>query len=177
MTASLLQASRGPGCYSAPGTATGLSRPSPAFQDKQDRFDRPLQSMVPPVHALVFLCFAPCPAAPSPGPKALAPKPLPQSPCPTPLPQSPCLPYDPLPSNHGPVLTALAWSAFYTPANLVPAFVACLVSKSTCPLAKTPFFTRPLALCGGPFALCCGLWPSVKHGAVVCQDPLIAGSG
>lgn len=123
----------------------------------------------------MLLCFCALPLALQ--PPALAPKPLPQSPCPTPLPQSPCLPYDPLPSNHGPVLTALAWSAFYTPANLVPAFVACLVSKSTCPLAKTPFFTRPLALCGGPFALCCGLWPSVKHGAVVCQDPLIAGSG
>ena len=66
MNASALQASPGPGCYSAPNTAPGQYRPSPAFQDKQDRFDRPLQSMVPPVLAHVLLPSAPCPAAPSP---------------------------------------------------------------------------------------------------------------
>ncbi|KAA6422522.1 MAG: hypothetical protein FRX49_07383 [Trebouxia sp. A1-2] len=40
--------SAGPGSYSAPSTAPGRARPSPAFQDKQDRFDRPMQTMVPP---------------------------------------------------------------------------------------------------------------------------------
>jgi len=41
---------QGPGSYSAPSTAPGRARPSPAFQDKQDRFDRPVQTMVPPVN-------------------------------------------------------------------------------------------------------------------------------
>ena len=45
----LPQGTGGPGMYSPPRTAPGPVRPSPAFQDKQDRFDRPMQSMVPPV--------------------------------------------------------------------------------------------------------------------------------
>lgn len=76
----VVQASRGPGSYSAPSMAPGLSRPSPAFQDKQDRFERPLQSMVPPVHTPTPLCLWPPPLTL--GPKL-------QGPCPLPLPYSP----------------------------------------------------------------------------------------
>lgn len=51
---SMLQGLRGPGSYNPPTSAPAASRPSPAFQDKQGRFDQPLQTLVPPV--------TPCPA-------------------------------------------------------------------------------------------------------------------
>ena len=44
-----MQELRGPGSYNPPNSAPVLARPSPAFQDKQGRFDQPLQTLVPPV--------------------------------------------------------------------------------------------------------------------------------